>query len=343
MAEATGARGTTEEGPRPLPGDVAIRPQEFNDDPRTVEIDNLLDPEFPRTTVEEYRHLIDSTPPGVNTLRSVAERRGEVIAHAGVVQMFWTDNPTAYTGFVAVLPEHREQGIGANLYSQVLSATQEFAAERLYTHLRADQEASQRFAEHREFERTGHVTRMSRLDVHSPNFEGYDELEKRLQSEGIRVATLAELGADDDGVLRAVHRVEMSTAADEPGSEKFSVAFEHWLKFFLGQPGMSPEHVWLALDGENFIGQTALLRQGGNGAWHQGLGVEREYRGRGIARLLKLHTVRWAAQNGVDFLYTGNDIDNPRMYDINVRMGYKPLPESIEVVKKFGDDVRGTA
>jgi RimJ/RimL family protein N-acetyltransferase len=338
MTEATGARDTIEEQSRPLPGDVTIRPQEFNDDPRTVELDNLLDPEFPRMTVEEYRHLIDSTPPGVNTLRIVAEKEGNIIAHAGVVQMFWTDNPTAYIAFLAVIPEQWQQGVGSNLYDRVLKSASEFKAARLYSHVREDREESQRFAEHREFERTGHITRLSRLDVHSPTFDGYDELEKRLQSEGIRITSLAELGADNEDVLHAVHRVEMSTDEDEPGSETFSVPYEHWIKFFLGQPGMAPEQVWLALDGDKFIGTTALLRQGGNGAWHQGLGVEREYRGRGIARLLKLQTIGWAAQNGVDFLYTGNDIDNPRMYDINVRLGYKPLPRSIEVVRKLEEN-----
>jgi GNAT superfamily N-acetyltransferase len=96
---------------------------------------------------------------------------------------------------------------------------------------------------------------------------------------------------------------------------------------------MSADAIWVALNQEQPIGYAMLRRQGGNNAWHQGTGVERPYRGKGVARLLKLHAIRWALRNGVDFLYTGNDVDNPRMYAINMRLGYQPLPATIEVVR----------
>ena len=128
-------------------------------------------------------------------------------------------------------------------------------------------------------------------------------------------------------------RSRLSIAKDVPSSELFSPPFEQWRDVFLGPPGKSPESIWVALDADQPIGLAALRRQGGNSAWHEGTGVERPYRGRGVARLLKIRTIEWARENGIDFLYTGNDINNPRMYDINIRLGYSPLPSRIEVVK----------
>ncbi len=69
--------------------------------------------------------------------------------------------------------------------------------------------------------------------------------------------------------------------------------------------------------------------------WNAYTGVDRAYRGRGVARALKLRTIQWARQNNVDFIYTGNDIANQRMLAINVQLGYEPLPGWVEVVKEL--------
>jgi len=95
---------------------------------------------------------------------------------------------------------------------------------------------------------------------------------------------------------------------------------------------MSPETIWIALHGDRPIGLTMLRRLGTDNGFQFSMGVLREYRGQGVARLLKLRQIEWARDNGVTALYTGNDINNPRMYDINVRLGYQPLPAMISMV-----------
>jgi len=211
----------------------------------------------------------------------------------------------------------------------------EVEAARLYSMVRDDRPESREFGEKRGFVSTGHVMRMSRLDVREVDLEGYEGLAERLRGDGIDVTTLAQLGAEDDDVLHRLYQVSSSTFRDEPSSEPFSMPFEQWRDSLLTQPGMSPQLMWIATDGAEFIGTTTLRRQGGNSAWNQGMGVERAYRGRGVARLMKQRTVEWARQNGIDFLYTGNDVDNPRMYAINVRLGYRPLPSRTKLVKEM--------
>jgi GNAT superfamily N-acetyltransferase len=70
-------------------------------------------------------------------------------------------------------------------------------------------------------------------------------------------------------------------------------------------------------------------RAAGNGL----TAVDADYRGRGIARALKFKTIEWARENGIETIYTENDLENHRMLAINVSLGYKPLPPEVELVK----------
>ncbi|MBE2224121.1 MAG: GNAT family N-acetyltransferase [Anaerolineae bacterium] len=62
--------------------------------------------------------------------------------------------------------------------------------------------------------------------------------------------------------------------------------------------------------------------------------VRREYRRRGIATALKVHIIRFAQENGVQEIFTGNDSQNP-MYQLNLKLGFKSQPSWVRVEKKF--------
>jgi GNAT superfamily N-acetyltransferase len=50
-----------------------------------------------------------------------------------------------------------------------------------------------------------------------------------------------------------------------------------------------------------------------------------QFRRRGLARLAKLASLRWAAEFGVTSVLTSNDRDNPAMLALNDELGYRPL------------------
>jgi GNAT superfamily N-acetyltransferase len=274
-----------------------------------------------------------NVPPGIKLMELVAERHGTPVGHGLLLERFWTGIPGSYAIDLRVDLERRGQGIGSSLYEQLLSQAQDWAALRLFCDVREDRPDALQFALTRGFHETGHVARLSKLDVEEANFEGYEGLPERLEREGIRVTTLAELGTEDEELLRAIHGAQIAAAQDEPAAEPLNIPFDQWRDSTLRQPGVSPETVWVAMAGANPIGVTMLQRMGADAGHHFGMAVDRRYRGRGVARLLKLRQIEWARDRGVRFLFTGNDINNPRMYDINVRLGYKPLPASIGLVK----------
>jgi GNAT superfamily N-acetyltransferase len=47
------------------------------------------------------------------------------------------------------------------------------------------------------------------------------------------------------------------------------------------------------------------------------------FRRRGLARLAKLATIRWAAEAGITSILTSNDRENPGMLALNDELGYR--------------------
>ena len=54
--------------------------------------------------------------------------------------------------------------------------------------------------------------------------------------------------------------------------------------------------------------------------------VKRAWRGRGIAKSLKLAEITWAQANGIERLTTTNEERNAPMLRINASLGYRPAP-----------------
>jgi GNAT superfamily N-acetyltransferase len=216
-----------------------------------------------------------------------------------------------------------------------MSKAREWKARRLSAGVREDRPTALAFALKRGFRENGPRSHMSRLEVDQVNLDGYAGLAERLAASGIRVTRLAELNLDDGLFLRSLHAMHIAAAQDEPTAERLDASFEVWWHGTLHQAGVSPETVWVAFSGGSPIGLTALQLRGGAGTAF-GLAVDREFRGRGVARLLKLHQIEWARDHGLHYLFTGNSADNPRMYDINLRLGFEPLPAVIHLTREMG-------
>jgi GNAT superfamily N-acetyltransferase len=318
--------------------DIPIRPRTPEDDERIVAIYNRVHHDALPLTVEEYRHFMTVHPQNVGWEVWVVEEGGEVVASLDLVGVWSAREPGAWEVYLYVADEHAGRGIGSRLYRHLEERAAAVDARRLYVNVREDRPESRRFAEERGFMPTGRVDRYVRLDVAAARTDGLEELETRLAREGIEIVTLAEIGLENERFLRALHVMNEEALADIPRSEEFQPrSYEDWLHHSLLWPGNSPEWCWVAIrrDEEGLpwpVGICRLRRQG-NAGFHGLTATGRGYRGRGIALAMKLRAIRWAQENGIVSLHTGNDEENLPIRAINRRLGYEPLPGSVELLK----------
>ena len=103
---------------------------------------------------------------------------------------------------------------------------------------------------------------------------------------------------------------------------------------------LEPEQVlkdalFIALDGETFVGMSSLWRYG-TYLETDFTGVLPAYRGRGVAALMKLRGVRYAQENGFAELRTANDAVNGPMRRLNEGLGFVAQPARLRLEKQFG-------
>lgn len=326
----------------PILHGVHIRPQLESDDERILQIRSDAGIDHRPMDVDIYRRRIAARPEGLVLERYVLERDGEILGIAILDQAPYTPSHRVYDIVVAVGTAFRGQGAGGLLWDYIAERASMAGASTLYVYVKEPDREARSFAERRGFTATGHVDQESVLEVDEAHLGDFEDDEWRLAHEGIVLRTLEDMGICDlsnptphqETFLRAVNDVTNEAAADIPNSEPFTSApYDQFLRTFLNGPGMRPDRTWVALHGNRPAGVLLLRTLSPTVVSNRFTGVARAYRGRGIARALKVQSVRWAREAGIESMYTGNDLGNTRMVDINVRLGYQFLPANIELVR----------
>ena len=113
--------------------------------------------------------------------------------------------------------------------------------------------------------------------------------------------------------------------------------FEQWKKVVLDFYNNSYGVDIVAVKDGEYIGSTDIEvypKSEPHKGWTGGLGVIREFRRKGIATALKIKAIESLLKKGITEIRTDNEENNP-MYKINVAIGFKPVPFSLEYIKKL--------
>jgi GNAT superfamily N-acetyltransferase len=228
----------------------------------------------------------------------------------------------------------RRRGIGAALYTNVLQFAQENGAVRLFSNVRDDQPDAQRFAEQRGYTIDRHIFG-SMLDVASFDETPFAGTVEVVEATGIRFTDLSKVG-DTPENRRKVYELLRLTDADVTGREQLpDIPFGRFQYDLYDAPGALADGTILAVDGNQWIGFTALARVQDDIFQHYITGVDQRYRGRKVALAVKLLAVGWAKRHGIARLYVTNDEANAPMLAINVKMGYQRLPGLYTLVRQL--------
>lgn len=285
--------------------------------------------------IAELASLIESQPVTGDTLRDrdqtfgndailrriVAVDAGRTVGCASLnrkphyeLGIFWMD-------LVVDLSE-RGRGVGSALVDAVESTVRSHGGTSLRLGVNDQEEGPFAFAEKRGFRKVGHEfggeISPSEFDT-SP----YAALLDRLGADGITFVPLSELPHESRQELHAMNNL---LANDSRPYDQFErdVYGAHWF-FAEGQI--------LALKEGRMIGLHALGATAEGELYTMFTGVREEFRGRGIATALKVKGLQFAKERGTRRVVTDNDSENAPMLAINRKLGFRPLPGSIQIRK----------
>ncbi|MGZ8273441.1 MAG: hypothetical protein ACXWUM_05965, partial [Burkholderiaceae bacterium] len=140
---------------------------------------------------------------------------------------------------------------------------------------------------------------------------------------GVRIATFRQLRLAHADAGRRLYDLDTTLWADVPfGLTGDLPEYEDYVAAEIDHPDFMPAATFIALDGDRWIGISALVR--GPGFLLSSMtGVLREWRRRGLARWLKLHTLRHALECGAVEIRTFNDSINPAILTLNAFFGFR--------------------
>jgi GNAT superfamily N-acetyltransferase len=318
---------------------LSIRPFEYSDEDygEVVSIANTLWPDEP-TCAESLRYYDGIRNPKYDFERILGEVDGNVVVSALYGQPWWSYAPGKYFIYINVHPDWHRKGIGSKIYDHIVGVLAAKKPSMYTSDTRADKPDYIRFLTSRGYKEVMRVN-VSRLDLSEFDWDRYAWTEERLDEIGVKILSARELEANDPDWKRKSWDLWWELFQDVPMPDPPSrLPYEQHEKR-LESPGFFPECYLVAMDGDKWVGASALWRSlADKETLGTGLtGVVRSHRRKKIATALKVRTFKIARDRGFRNVDTDNEENNP-MYDLNVELGFKPRPQWIIFKKMLGED-----
>ncbi|MBN2170646.1 MAG: GNAT family N-acetyltransferase [Candidatus Krumholzibacteriota bacterium] len=270
----------------------------------------------------EYREAAGSHP----FIRVSEDADGRAVGIGHLASPPELGDPRKMNLRVLVHADHRREGRGGELAAALMAEADRRGWAELTAHFLDEGDTA---GARRLLERWG-FAEVLRGDLFAVELAAFDEAEaaRALAATpvaGLRVATLAEETAPDrverwHELFRAAYRdVPEMVDLEPPDRDRFR-------RRFLEAPGMREDSVWLAEADGRYVGYTQFRYPPGGGDPFIVLTVvRREYRRRGLARLLKLQAQAAAKRRGDRRIITGTAMGNEGMQKLNRALGFKPF------------------
>jgi len=236
----------------------------------------------------------------------VAEIDHRVVAQASAGLNPWTSEPGAAHLTIYVHPQWRRRGIGADLAAAAHEHLAQIGARRIQSSATGD---GIRFAQARGYAK-GREVHYARVDVDSvpPAPPVPDD---------IRLVSLEELSAE------AVYRADVLASMDEPGDVALdAIELASWVDDLWNAPDLNRGVSVAAVHHEQVVCFT-LVDVDEDRAWSAMTGTIPEWRGRGLAKLVKATALHRAGVADVKEAYTSVDAENGAMTAVNAWLGYR--------------------
>jgi GNAT superfamily N-acetyltransferase len=275
-------------------------------------------------TAEGMRLAVGDPPARAVQLQLAVDVEGRLAGWALAMRLWFQTDPEVGVLDVVVDPDHKGRGIGSSLAAR---AEEHLAAHglRRVRSSSLDAPGPRHFATGLGFVQTS-ASSTSSID---PRTVVPDEV-----PDDVRLVPFGDL--DDPA---PVYELDLETSRDIPGEENFdAMSFADWTKRFWHTPLADDDASLVAYVDGRLAALTMLRVDRPSGRAENNLtATRREFRGRGLARLLKSHSLHRAAEAGATRATTDNDETNAPMLAVNRALGYRPFARRVEWERRPAD------
>lgn len=308
-----------------------LRPPIYPADAGAIaEVRSAADPSWP-VTAEMLLHSYDSRNPAHAYADVIAEQGGRVVGVGSLGPDSFAYEDWRYWGGLLVHPQAQRAGIGTAVYDQLLQWARARGAREIRTMLSdlPHDAAGVEFLKKRGFEAKWERYESS-LHTRDIDLHAFDDLLARVAGGGIRLVPLSELSGPQH--QQWLYELDWLLFQDVPlGLTLTRRPLEEWVKDELDDPTLRPELSFVALDPTRdnpltgpYVGYSTIgWNPAGDYAYIGMTGVRREYRGRGIAKALKVAAMQALAAADGGEIKTFNDPPNKAMLTMNEALGFK--------------------
>lgn len=229
--------------------------------------------------------------------------------------------PGQYVVNVVVDPAHRQQGIGTQLWDDLVRYLQAQGANALLAEVQEGDPVHYRFAETRGFTPRTHQLRAILELAHFDDGQ-FAAITAQVAALGIRLASFADVAQSEENI-RKLYDINGVAALDDPASDGAYINYENWKKVILGASWFQPAGQIIALDGDKFVGLSAISYSAEEQIGYIMIsGVDAAYRDRKIMQALKLRAINYARAMGATRIVTHVETVNAPMRAINQKFGF---------------------
>ena len=233
----------------------------------------------------------------------------------------------------------RKQGIGSQLMPLGIADARSFGANSLQAPVMDTDPAFKRFAEGFGFVQKRHSIGM-RLDLAHWDDSSYDDLIRKLESEGFEFTSMQALGNTEEA-QRQLYQLNNSATLDTPNATQDDgwPNFEAFQSSVCQQSWYNPagQKVVIERASGQFVGMSAISTdESAHTAYNLFTGVARAFRGRGLATAVKVTALRFARDEmQIKEVFTHHNDENDPMIAIDRKLGYVQSPGTIYMVKEL--------
>lgn len=318
-----------------------IRPFDYThtDYETILSIRNHARPDSPRTITEwQYEDSVQREEFPHHRDLIFTDYAQTPIAFADYGQSHSSYHPQKYYWRITVHPDHVHHAIYAQHLAHILTMLANKDLIAITTDALDNQAVLRDFLASENFVETIRFM-ISELDVNAFDLSRWADAELRVKQQNIQIKALSELIPSDPMWQHKLYELDWLINRDMPNiAPPVKSSFEQFKISNIEHPKFDPDFWFIALHDDEFVGltqywsnreDTELLKVGDSG-------VIGEYRRHGIVTALKIESIRFAKRLGVPLMRTTNADVNP-MYQINLRLGFQPVPSWIDFEKSLKD------